>query len=58
MIGNLGQRMITGAVFGTLVIGSMLWNPYAFALVFSFFHGSGPMGILPFFQNTPGSRSL
>ena len=50
MIGNLGQRMITGAVFGTLVIGSMLWNPYAFALVFSFFMVVGLWEFYNFFK--------
>ncbi|MCE2685278.1 MAG: phosphatidate cytidylyltransferase [Cryomorphaceae bacterium] len=50
MIGNLGQRMITGAVFGTLVIGSMLWNPYAFALVFSFFMVVGLWEFYRFFK--------
>ena len=50
MIGNLGQRMITGAVFGTLVIGSMLWNPYAFALVFSVFMVVGLWEFYRFFK--------
>jgi phosphatidate cytidylyltransferase len=50
MIGNLGQRMITGAIFGTLVIGSMLWNPYAFALVFSFFMIVGLWEFYNFFK--------
>ncbi|MEN9699786.1 MAG: hypothetical protein RLZZ301_984 [Bacteroidota bacterium] len=51
MIGNLGQRILTGAVFGTVVIGSMLWNPYAFALVFSFFMVVGLWEFYQFFKD-------
>ena len=46
-LGNLGTRALTGAVFATVVIGSILWNPYAQALVFSVFYGSWFDGILP-----------
>ncbi len=50
MISNLGQRMITGTLFGTVVIGSMLLNPYAFAIVFSFFMIVGLWEFYQFFK--------
>lgn len=53
MIGNLGQRMITGTVFGALVISTILWNPYAFALLFSFFMIVGLWEFYNFFKNHP-----
>lgn len=34
---NLLTRALTGAVFVTIVIGSILWNPYAMILVFALF---------------------
>jgi phosphatidate cytidylyltransferase len=34
---NLIQRSITGALFAIVVLGSILWDPYAQALVFSVF---------------------
>lgn len=34
-LGNLATRSITGSIFVTIVIGSILWNVYAQALVFS-----------------------
>ena len=51
MLGNLGQRIITGSIFGVVVIGSMLWNPYIFALVFSFFMVVGLWEFYRFFKN-------
>ena len=36
-LGNLALRSITGAIFGTVVIGSILWHPYAQMAVFSVF---------------------
>lgn len=51
MLGNLGQRIITGSIFGVVVIGSMLWNPYVFALVFSFFMVVGLWEFYRFFKN-------
>lgn len=53
MIGNLGQRMITGTVFGALVISTVLWNPYAFAILFSFFMIVGLWEFYNFFKNHP-----
>ena len=50
-LGNLGTRALTGAVFATVVIGSILWNPYAQALVFSVFMVLGLMEFYRLFKN-------
>jgi phosphatidate cytidylyltransferase len=51
LLGNLGTRAITGAVFATVVIGSILWNPYAMSLVFSVFMVLGLIEFYRMFKN-------
>jgi len=46
-LGNLATRSITGVIFGIVVIGSILWNPYVHALVFSIFM---VLGLLEFYR--------
>ena len=50
-LGNLGTRTLTGAVFATVVIGSILWNPYAQTLVFSLFMVLGLIEFYSMFKN-------
>lgn len=44
---NLIQRSITGALFAIVVLGSILWDPYAQAIVFSVFM---VLGLLEFYN--------
>lgn len=44
---NLLQRSITGAIFAIVVLGSILWDPYIQAIVFSVFM---VLGILEFYN--------
>lgn len=44
---NLIQRSITGALFAIVVLGSILWDPYAQAIVFSIFM---VLGLLEFYN--------
>lgn len=44
---NLVQRTITGALFAFVVLGSIIWDPYAQALVFS---GFMVLGLLEFYN--------
>lgn len=44
---NLLQRSITGAIFAVVVLGSILWDPYIQAIVFSVFM---VLGILEFYN--------
>ncbi|MEY3237100.1 MAG: hypothetical protein RI883_1201 [Bacteroidota bacterium] len=44
---NLIQRSITGAVFAFVVLGSIIWDPYAQAIVFSVFM---VLGLLEFYN--------
>ena len=46
-LGNLATRSITGLIFGIVVIGSILWNPYIQTLVFSVFM---ILGLIEFFR--------
>jgi len=50
-LGNLATRALTGLVFVTIVIGSILWNTYAQALVFSFFMVVGLIEFYRLFKN-------
>jgi phosphatidate cytidylyltransferase len=52
-LGNLATRSITGVIFGTVVIGSILWNPYVQALVFSVFMVLGLIEFYRLFKNDP-----
>jgi phosphatidate cytidylyltransferase len=44
---NLIQRSITGAIFAFVVLGSIIWDPYAQAIVFSVFM---VLGLLEFYN--------
>lgn len=44
---NLVQRSITGTLFAIVVLGSIIWNPYAQAIVFS---GFMVLGLLEFYN--------
>ena len=44
---NLIQRSITGALFAFVVLGSIIWDPYAQAIVFSIFM---VLGLLEFYN--------
>lgn len=44
---NLVQRSITGALFAFVVLGSIIWDPYAQAIVFSVFM---VLGLLEFYK--------
>lgn len=44
---NLLQRAITGAIFAFVVLGSIIWDPYAQAVVFSIFM---VLGLLEFYN--------
>ena len=44
---NLVQRTITGTLFAIVVLGSILWDPYAQAIVFSVFM---VLGLLEFYN--------
>ena len=44
---NLIQRTITGAIFAIVVLGSIIWDPYAQAIVFSIFM---VLGLLEFYN--------
>jgi phosphatidate cytidylyltransferase len=46
-LSNLATRSITGLIFGIVVIGSILWNPYAQTLVFSVFM---VLGLIEFYR--------
>lgn len=48
---NLIQRSITGALFAIVVLGSILWDPYAQALVFSVFMVLGLIEFYNLFNN-------
>ncbi len=48
---NLIQRSITGALFALVVLGSILWDPYAQALVFSVFMVLGLVEFYNLFNN-------
>ncbi len=50
-LGNLATRSITGVIFGIVVIGSILWNPYVHALVFSIFMVLGLLEFYRLFKN-------
>jgi len=50
-VNNLLQRTITGVVFASLVIGSILWNPYLQTLVFSVFMVLGLMEYYRLFKD-------
>ena len=52
-LGNLALRSITGAIFGTVVIGSILWHPYAQMAVFSVFMVIGLAEFYRLFKNHP-----
>ena len=52
-LGNLAVRSITGVIFGTVVIGSMLWHPYAQMIVFSIFMVLGLAEFYRLFKNHP-----
>jgi phosphatidate cytidylyltransferase len=52
-LSNLALRSITGAIFGTVVIGSILWHPYAQMLVFSIFMVIGLAEFYRLFKNHP-----
>lgn len=46
-LGNLATRSITGLIFGIVVIGSILWNPYVQTFVFSVFM---VLGLIEFYR--------
>ena len=50
-LGNLALRSITGAIFGAIVIGSILWHPYAQMAVFSVFMVIGLAEFYRLFKN-------
>ncbi|MBM3184946.1 MAG: CDP-archaeol synthase [Bacteroidetes bacterium] len=50
-LGNLATRSITGLIFGIVVIGSILWDPYAQSLVFSIFMVLGLIEFYRLFKN-------
>ena len=50
---NLVIRSITGLIFGTVVIGSILWGPYVQARVFSVFMLIGLLEFYRLFKNHP-----
>ena len=50
---NLVIRSITGLIFVTIVIGSILWGPYIHALVFSVFMLIGLLEFYRLFKNHP-----
>ena len=50
---NLVIRSITGLIFVTIVIGSILWGPYIQALVFSVFMLIGLLEFYRLFKNHP-----
>ena len=52
-LGNLAVRSITGVIFGTVVIGSMLWHPFAQMIVFSIFMVLGLAEFYRLFKNHP-----
>jgi phosphatidate cytidylyltransferase len=50
-LGNLATRSITGLIFGIVVIGSILWNPYIQSFVFSVFMVLGLIEFYRLFKN-------
>jgi phosphatidate cytidylyltransferase len=48
---NLVLRAITGAIFATVVLGSVLWNPFAQMAVFSIFMVLGLVEFYALFKN-------
>jgi phosphatidate cytidylyltransferase len=52
-LSNLALRSITGAIFGTVVIGSILWHPYAQIAVFSIFMILGLAEFYRLFKSHP-----
>lgn len=50
---NLVQRTITGAIFAFVVLGSILWGPYAQATVFSIFMVLGLIEFYNLFREHP-----
>jgi phosphatidate cytidylyltransferase len=54
-VNNLQQRTITGLVFASLVIGSILWNPYLQTVVFSVFM---VLGLMEYYRLFKGQKEI
>ena len=54
-VNNLLQRTITGLVFASLVIGSILWNPYLQTVVFSIFM---VLGLMEYYRLFKGQKEI
>jgi len=54
-VNNLLQRTITGLVFASLVIGSILWNPYLQTVVFSVFM---VLGLMEYYRLFKGQKEI
>lgn len=54
-VNNLLQRSVTGLVFASLVIGSILWNPYLQTLVFSVFM---VLGLMEYYRLFKGRKDI
>lgn len=54
-VNNLLQRSITGLVFASLVIGSILWNPYLQTVVFSVFM---VLGLMEYYRLFKGQKDI
>ena len=54
-VNNLLQRTITGLVFASLVIGSILWNPYLQTVVFSVFM---VLGLMEYYRLFKGQKDI
>ena len=54
-VNNLRQRTITGMVFASLVIGSILWNPYLQTVVFSVFM---ILGLMEYYRLFKGQKEI